>query len=66
MHLCDIVIGDIGQPQCHKCIKKQKKSERERRKLHVTLWLTNVTNNTDHNVIQVLSFPYRRATSTPS
>jgi len=45
--LGDIVVGNIGdidQPQCHKCTKKQKKTcERDRKKPPVTLWLTNVT-----------------------
>jgi len=43
-YLSDIVVGDIGQPQCHTCTKKQKKyCERERRKTLATLWLANVT-----------------------
>jgi len=51
-------IGDIGQPQCHKCTKKQTKTcERERRKSLVTLWVANVTNNVTQvlpNVTQLL------------
>ena len=32
--MCDIVVDDIGQPQCHNCTKKQKKKlvkEREKK-----------------------------------
>ena len=50
-YLGDIVVGDIVQPQCHKCVKnKITIGKREERPL-VTLWLTNVNN---HNVTQVL------------
>ena len=45
-YLGDIVMGDIGdidQPQCHTCTKKQKYCERERRQTLVTMWLANVT-----------------------
>jgi len=37
------VVGDIGQPQYHKCIKKQKNIVKEKQE--------NVTN---HNVTQML------------
>jgi len=36
--LSDIVvgdIGDIGQPQCHKCVKKQKNIVKEKEKRHL-------------------------------
>jgi len=36
--LGDIVVGDIGRPQCYKCTKNKKKyCKRERRKSFVTL-----------------------------
>ena len=31
-HLSDIAVGDIGQPQCHKCTKKQKETLWKREK----------------------------------
>jgi len=35
-YLGDIVVGGIGQPQCHKCIKKQKNIVKEKEERH--LW----------------------------
>ena len=33
--LCDIVVGDIGQPQCHTCTKKQKNIIKEKEERHL-------------------------------
>jgi len=35
-YLGDIVVGDIGQPQCHTCTKKQKNIVKEKEERH--LW----------------------------
>jgi len=45
------VVGDIGQPQYHKCIKKQKNIVKEKQKNIVKEKQENVTN---HNVTQML------------
>jgi len=34
-YLGDIVVGGIGQPQCHKCIKKQKNIVKEKEERHL-------------------------------
>ena len=35
-YLGDIVVGDIGQPQCHRCIKNKKTLRKRKKKSH--LW----------------------------
>jgi len=46
---------DIGQPQCHKCVSSFSHNIFLFLCICVTLWLTNVTTVTNHNVTQVLS-----------
>jgi len=53
-------IGDIGQPQYHKCTKKQKNIIKEKEKKDTwDIVVGQCLNVTNHNVTQML--PYNKA-----
>jgi len=52
--LGDIVVGDIDQPQCHTCTKKQKILWKRKKKDSCGIVVVQYHNVTNHNVTQVL------------